>query len=493
MFSRQHLDSPPPQSQFRRPWSPDPYDPYPSVHRNRNDVQDPHLSEENSLDSHPDYSRYPTHHLPSPLRQQRREASEVSVEALDLADYTRTLKPQAFYQADPDILDSPPSLISRGGTSSSSSHPSVRSPARRPFSLPPPTPRNSSYPSRNAPRLRSDPTITLTSPWTNQILFRINQKPTCPNFPLGPATDIYTPLPASLLDHKRKSGDVFDPNHTLRPGSYPHYPYDSYASSNGHDSNRELLPWSSDPPEYGPNIDDSLKAERIRMLEREFGPNAKSAKSAKNDDFLDENGKPLVGTVDGKGNLVTQGPKKRMTTRFLQFICACAAAIPSIYAAALIKPKTPAPPAGSVATYVLYVVSVVSLLALLFLFMIYPCCIRRKKGSGSDEVTNPFTSGMMVLPVQGLPGGKKKKEKGGKGKKGKGANMGGGDVQVNLIVDPHIFGNNREEEDEEEEEDDGAWDWEGSSVPGGWGSSSNGGAPSGSGNEQRGDGVCLSG
>ncbi|KIK59620.1 hypothetical protein GYMLUDRAFT_44589 [Collybiopsis luxurians FD-317 M1] len=494
MFSRQHLDSPPPQSQFRRPWSPDPYDPYPSVNRSRNTVQDPYFSAEDTYDSNQDYSRYPPH--PLQLPQQHREPSDPSVEALDLADYARTLRPQRNWQPEPetDILDSLhlPSLISRGGTLSSASHSSVRSPAHRPFSLPPSSPRHSPYSSRNAPptsfRSHNYPYLTMDEPdivthsetdlsqfppWSRNWYNQHDSK----SMPSSPP-DIYTPLPGSFFDTKRQSGGVFDPNHTLKPGSYSQFPYDSYSSSYGRESNRELLPWSSDPPEYGPVIDESLKAERVRMLEREFGPNARSTKSAKNNDFLDENGNPIVGTVDSKGNLVTQGPKKRVATRVLQIICACAAAIPSIYAAALIKPNPAAPPAGTMATYVLYVVSVISLLALLFLFMIYPCCIRRKKGSGVDGTTNPFANGMMVLPVQGLPGGKKdKKAKGGKGKKGKGANMGGGDVQVNLIVDPNMFGGNREEEEEEEEEDDGTWDWEGSSVPGGWGDGSSNGVP----------------
>lgn len=106
--------------------------------------------------------------------------------------------------------------------------------------------------------------------------------------------------------------------------------------------------------------------------------------------------------------------------------------------------------------------------------MIYPCCIRRNKGSGAAKGANPLANGMMVLPVQGLPGGKQnKKAKGGKGKKGNGTHMGGGDVQVNLIVDPNIFGGNRDEEDEEDddEEEETMWDWERSSVPGGWSSS----------------------
>lgn len=56
----------------------------------------------------------------------------------------------------------------------------------------------------------------------------------------------------------------------------------------------------------------------------------------------------------------------------------------------------------------------------------------------------------MVLPVQGL-NGKNQKHRHGKGKKGKGG--GPGDVQVNLIVDPSVFGGRRDEESEEEEEE----------------------------------------
>jgi hypothetical protein len=70
------------------------------------------------------------------------------------------------------------------------------------------------------------------------------------------------------------------------------------------------------------------------MLEREFGRHGKGRGDAgKEGDFLDENGKPLIGTVDEKGQLVTQGPKKRSATRCVQVLLALAASVPSIYAA----------------------------------------------------------------------------------------------------------------------------------------------------------------
>lgn len=54
--------------------------------------------------------------------------------------------------------------------------------------------------------------------------------------------------------------------------------------------------------------------------------------------------------------------------------------------------------------------------------------------------------GMIVLPVNTLPGGGKKKKK--KGKKG---SQGGDGVQVNLIVDPTMFGHGPRQEEEDED------------------------------------------
>ncbi len=78
---------------------------------------------------------------------------------------------------------------------------------------------------------------------------------------------------------------------------------------------------------------------------------------------------------------------------------------------------------------------------------------------------------MMVLPVQGLPGGKPPK----KGKKGKGPQQ--QSVQVNLIVDPTMFGRmfgrdaERGRDEDEDEEDDGS-----SAIPGSYsGASGTGG------------------
>ncbi|KAJ7905667.1 hypothetical protein B0H14DRAFT_2661089 [Mycena olivaceomarginata] len=480
MYSDPHLDAPPPQSQFRRPWSPDPFDPLPSNSRNQRQFHDPYYANQYpaQADYQPDYGYdYPEY---GATTRGRREASEVSVEALDLADYAMTLRPhqgrqyqgqytQDMYPPSPPAnrpLARPPSVVSRMDTLSSNTHSSPRRTPRRPFSLPPPSVQShssrTSHPRsaqnhnyyQNSPRssrqpARGDPEIDITHfPAFSKDWYQPKPSPASP-------PDIYTSLPPSSWNTKRGSphGSPFDPGNTLRSGAFPpssdtlYDPYAHPSSSLGFDSSRDLLPWSSEPPDYGPGIDDSLKEERIRMLEREFGPNAKGngPSTAANGEFVDENGKPLVGTVDAKGNLVTKGPRKRLALRTIQILLSLAASIPAIYAALVIKPADKPPPSGTVAAYILYVFSVLTVLLLLYLFAIRPCCGRRKRRSGVGG--NPMANGMMVLP-------KAKKPKGGKkGKKGKEGMP--GDVQVNLIVDPNAFGRpNDDDDDTDEDEED---------------------------------------
>ena len=243
---------------------------------------------------------------------------------------------------------------------------------------------------------------------------------------------------------------IFNPS--FKPNDNDPFPsYDSVmfpSRSTQLASTREYyLPWSSDPHESGRPIDTETKEERIRMLEREFGQKAKPPRDA----FTNENGKPLAGTVDANGNLVTVGPKKRVAVRALQILLALVAAVPSIYAALSIKSTngTP-PPAGKPAAYVLYGLSVVTALCMLYLSFRPCCCGRRKRGKLAGDI--PFVDGMAILPVQGLPGRKDNKTK----TKRKGAKS-GNDVQVNLIVDPNAFGTN-DKDDEVVDDDDEPWD-----------------------------------
>jgi len=392
MYSDPNLDAPPPRSQFRRPWSPEPFDPYPSASDTFGRLQNDYYSKtEQGHDEH----QFPG----ASLHRQRREASEVSVEALDLADYARTLRvrqaedpyppfqssirqdhypPSSFpiasvqSQASQDSSSRlhPPSLVSRGPTLSSlathhtsSSTPSRGRRSRRTFSVPV-TPLASAHPSSS--RVHFDPTSSNRGPFIvepdnqsqeidishfpkwSRNWYNTNNPPNGrqnreEDFDLGLETDMYSAIPPSRLNGGRgNSKSIFDPGYISGPYDKvssvdPHGPYDPATpahSALAHGS-RDVLPWSIDPPEYGqPPIDPMQKEERLRMLEREFGPKAKGKGKGKERNLLvDENGNPLVGTLDDKGRLVTRGPKRRVAFRVLQILLSVGASIPIIYAA----------------------------------------------------------------------------------------------------------------------------------------------------------------
>lgn len=217
----------------------------------------------------------------------------------------------------------------------------------------------------------------------------------------------------------------------------------------------------------------------MRMLEREFGSKAKG--KGKAPEYVDEDGKPVVGTVDEKGRLVTQGPKKRIALRFLQVALALGAALSSIYVALVrlfttftshlfifvlqtIKPKTKPPPSGTPAAFALYITSILTFLLLTYLFLIRPCCTGKRPQGDSNGLMSGLPGGMMVLPV-GVPGTGKKGKKPKKGKKGNGG-AGGGDVQVNLIMDPGIFGRDPDHDERHSDPDDEADDYDNYTIPG---------------------------
>ncbi|KAG6854696.1 hypothetical protein C0991_002407 [Blastosporella zonata] len=425
-------------SQFRRPWSPDPFEPSASSSRDRAD----------------DFNTYDR-----PSKRQRREASDVSVEALDLADYSKTLRTRqqdgdAEYPPYPSPIRPLARLDSLQLTSYASPSFNTHSsslPSKRPFSQPPPSRYKGStswqpYDLSSEAHVQSQDSeidISHFPAWSRNWY---NTHKSIPR-PVSPP-EIYTPIPASHLNTKRspfEPGQLYPDSDALSPDPYGI----AHASSHGHDSTRNLLPWGPDPLDSSP-LHSSLKEQRMRMLEREFGSTVKGNGHAASDDgrLLDENGKPLIGTVNTRGNLVTQGPKKRVALRMLQLVLTLTAGVPSIYAAVVIKPSEPPPPAGKPPAFVLYILSALTFLLLLYLFIFRPCCCAGKRSKGLNM---PFSNGMMVLPIHASDGKKGKTGKG--GKKAKEAN--GGDVQVNLIVDPEAFG--RREESSEGEEDHQDW------------------------------------
>jgi hypothetical protein len=127
----------------------------------------------------------------------------------------------------------------------------------------------------------------------------------------------------------------------------------------------------------------------------------------------------------------------------------------------MIKPSKSPPPRGTPQAYVLYALSVITTLVVTYLFLLRPCCFGSRKDRSAQAPMMP--NGMMVLPIQGGQSG----QKGKKGKKGqKGAPGMGGDVQVNLIVDPAMFGG-RGRDDPDDDDEDEERSWAGGSSAGG--------------------------
>ncbi|KII88303.1 hypothetical protein PLICRDRAFT_41465 [Plicaturopsis crispa FD-325 SS-3] len=440
-YPEQRLDTPPPQSQLRRPWSPDPYDPFPSASAQVLSAGEPW--------------------------HRTREPSDVSVDALDLADYARTIQPNSrterYAQPRPDMHNrqdlyraqarasrdslQPPSLVS-GGTISSHSHSyphtytsSTRNPARRPFSLPPPplAHRPLADDTRSPPL--DDPEIDISQfpAWSRNWYDSRGKQPHLPGSPYDyspPASYDFFP-PVHGVGSTTKISP-FDPTYNANSIAHEHYDgYDPYAASNP--STRDLLPWSSSPPTSSTPLAPDIKEERMRMLENEFGPKSKSERHNNGDN----EGGPVVGSIDENGHLITHGPKKRTALRAVQILLAAGAAVSSLYSALVLKPKSKPPPQSTPAAFVLYIFSVLTTLVLLYLFLIRPCTSGRSRSKAKNGMGMGMP-GMMVLPINGGPGKKKKR----KGKKG-GPGRDSGDVQVNLIVDPTMFHPQRRDENDE--------------------------------------------
>ena len=462
MYSSTHHSevSPPPSLSRPRPWSPDPTDPLPPLR--------------SSLGQFVRTSQ--DHNRTSAVRSySRHDATDPSVDAMDLADYARALNHDLpTYPSDPAYDDysipppprslsvtshaslNPPSLAYSRGTLSSHSHntSSLRHANYRAF---PPSTRIPTS-SLAQPSVYIPPDNELYSP---DILRRpfdtASSRGGIPNseidisqFPAW-SRGWYTKegrSPKTELQPEASRPPFFDPSYqaTGLTGNW-HDPYAATHSS----SSRDFVPWSNnDPPNYNVPLDPELKEERIRMLEHEFRSSAEAT-----------NEEP-VGSVDQKGRLITDGPKKRVAIRAVEIVFALGIAFSVIYAALVrcyhltrlaltsglqwIKTLSPPPPQNKPHTFALYALSIFTSIFFLYRFLFRACCFggRQKK----RNLTSFGPGGLAVLPVQGLPGDNKKKKK--KGKKGKGEQ---GGVQVNLIVDPSMFRSSPLDPDDEESAD----------------------------------------
>lgn len=325
MVSNYSLDTPPPPSRFRRPWSPDPSDPFPKLSR-------------------PAYNDFGTTAFGI-----QRQVSDDSIVALDLAEYAAALNRNAdssnsrgFRPYDPYPPTPPslrpfaslaslrsPSLVSPSAAGSpSSSDLSPRTPLSQPFALPPPSlpqktlQSNPSFSSRtHAPHeAQTEPNSdssdvdlahfpSFTRPWFNQ------GKPQ-KSFSLPAATPI-----GHGFNTKLSPFDPAFPTHVFDIGPFPNpYAYTappSYPADSSHGLG--VLPWNADPDAP---VHPKLKEERMRMLEAEFG-----GKELPPDDG------EKVGSVDANGRLITEGPKRRMFVRGLQMLFVAAACLSTVYTA----------------------------------------------------------------------------------------------------------------------------------------------------------------
>jgi len=340
--------------------------------------------------------------------------------ALLRSDYARTLNPHPF-TGDPTYDDyllppprsvsaashaslNPPSLISSRGTPTSQSYstPSPRHATRRAF--PPSIPISYlSQPSIYDPLDNALYSPDILHPSIDTTFSRggiSNSEIDISQFPAW-SRGWYA------KDIKSKADPQLEASHApfFNPSYHPTgltATYDPYAATNS-SSSRDFVPWSStDTTNHDLPLDPGLKEERIRMLEHEFRMDAEAPV------------KEPVGSVNKKGRLVTDGPKKRVAVRVIETVLALGIAVSVIYAALWIKTPHPPPPQSEPHTFALYALSVLTSLFLLYRFLFRPCCCgsRRKKRT----LTGFGPGGLAVLPVQGLPGEKAKKKEGKEGK-----------------------------------------------------------------------------
>ena len=119
---------------------------------------------------------------------------------------------------------------------------------------------------------------------------------------------------------------------------------------------------------------DQVKEERIRMLEKEFGPKVsrngkgKAMDDESADDHDAEPEETPIGGIDANGRLVLPRRKVRIATRWLQCLVSLGAAGLGIGGFILVRPEHKAPPSGTFASFVLYGVSALSTIVCLWLF-----------------------------------------------------------------------------------------------------------------------------
>lgn len=235
----------------------------------------------------------------------------------------------------------PPSLSSPGDTVSTATSAS-RSPRNRPWSLPPRSYDLHTSSQGSAPRVINHDDYFSDGPYGHQDQdteidtsrfpsfarhWYPNHRPTTRSPPSAyhtvPNTDNISPFDPTYPTHKHNS---FDSYSSFQKQQFSDLGYHSDPSSHVSHS-RNVLPWVNETRDpLGEQLDPEVKQERIRMLEREFA-------SAGKDTWKDLGDENIIGSADRRGRLVTQGPKKRLATRWFQALLTLGAAISLIYIA----------------------------------------------------------------------------------------------------------------------------------------------------------------
>lgn len=300
MYSTTHTseESHPLSPSRPRPWSPDPRDPVPSLR------------------------------FLGGYQHQRHDLSDPSIDAFDLADYARTLNRDPYDQPYPydDYLSSPPPTRTFSLATRTSSQPPSLVSSRG-------TPTSHSPSHRNIDHRLSTPLTSVhlrgSVPYSHEPLSPFNAH----DVTLPSEIDItHFPSWSHGWYAKEKKWSPIGQLHEPSRASFfdPAYPtlgktgnkFDAYAAASSL-SSRDYVPWSdSDTPDYDSPMNPELKQERVRMLEHEFGSAAPGP--AKQEP---------IGSVNEKGRLITDGPRKRTTIRAIEVFLALGIAATLIYAA----------------------------------------------------------------------------------------------------------------------------------------------------------------
>ncbi|KAF8609878.1 hypothetical protein BDV93DRAFT_517105 [Ceratobasidium sp. AG-I] len=351
----------------------------------------------------------------------QQQATDASVEALDLAAYSAHLHNQQQYaQSQPQMYPSQPQQ-------------STYYPQAPPYQYAAPQPAVASQPQfapeqyhqtqhsqsqtpirdfidagpfsysgireTSPPRVLSPPAQPRPAPRRQSIDH--SRSPPPPQSPRG-----HLPW-ATESEHDLGEPDPVFPPHRNDSNSFPFNVQSAAAESNAHTTTSEAA-----TPEGGANANPHKSY---------FSPDPE-AHQPKNDWGVHQGGS-RPGDIGADGKLISNGPRLRMAVRALEAVAPIGACVACIYAFAVPKPSPAAPPASKPAVYVIVVLGFLTLLAMGYIYIIRGLCGVGRKDSDQKSHT-------MVLPISRHRAGGKKDKKHGKGNSS---------VQVNLIVDPSMF------------------------------------------------------